>query len=87
MKGGKGRTALPGLQIHEHQIGDDVHPIGEMRKVQARFLASASRPGHRHYRQRGEDAVGGIQLHRHSGEHPRRGASAPTPRNRMCRQG
>ncbi len=52
-------------------IGDDAIPIGEMRKIQARSLASASRPGHRHYRQRGEDAVAVIQLHRDSGEQAR----------------
>ena len=68
MIGGGARPARPGGHIHKNEIGGGAAPIGEMRKIQDRFLASASRPGYRHHRQRGEDAVARIQLHRDSGE-------------------
>ena len=66
MKGGEGRTAWLRLEIHEHHLGDNRSPIGEMRKVQGRLPSAAT--VHLHHRQRGEDAVSGIQLQRHTGE-------------------
>ena len=45
MKGGGARAARSGGHIHEHQIGGGAVPIGGMRKIQDRFLASTSRPG------------------------------------------
>ena len=75
MIGGGARPARPGGHIHKNEIGGGAAPIGEMRKIQDRFLASASRPGYRHHRQGGEDAVARIQLHRDSGEQTCRGAA------------
>ena len=61
-------TARLGGRIQEDHLGGDAGPIGEMRKIQSRLLVSASRRVHRHHRQRGEDAVGGIHLQGHGGE-------------------
>ena len=83
----EGGTDWRGPHIHEYQVGGDQSPIGEMRKVQGRLPASASRPVHWHHRQGGEDAVAGIQLYGYSGEHVLRLArcSAPTLRSRTYR--
>ena len=67
MKGGGGGTARLGLQVHEHQIGDP-GPVDEMRKVQDRRPAPASRAVHRHHRKRVEDTLGSIHLHGDGGE-------------------
>ena len=77
MKGSEGGTTQLGLQIHEHQIGDP-GPVGTMRKVQSGRIGPA--PVHRHDRQRGEDAPGGIDLHRDCGEPSRPGSGAPYQR-------
>ena len=84
-RGGRG-TARLGLHIHEHEVGGNAGPIGEMRKVQSRLPASAS-PIHQRHRQRGEDALGGIHLYGDCGEHfpCQVQRSAPTPRSRTCR--